>query len=334
MVVFHHFMQSFFAFQSESFVGRFFSQYGNFGVDVFFVLSGCVMYLSVRKRRDAQGSFLLERLFRIVPIYWFYTAVMVVAVELMPRAFAYTHATFGSVLCSLVFFPCINPSGLGYFPLLTVGWTLNFEMFFYLVLAICVAVVQRYAILVCVLVMLALPEFTPATWAYAPVLKNTLLREFVAGMTLGWIWFGGADKFCAALPRWVSIASSAVAFFFAIYAYRSGWQSSQLVLASIVVWCALVFESAGPTLPSQWKRWGGHLGDVSYSTYLSHAIVIGLFLHVIGAKPQGGMLVLALAGVICATYLISLGSYRWVETNNGLRTVRQKLQAKLPPRCP
>ena len=48
MVVFHHFMQILFDFKSDSFLGNFFVNYGTFGVDIFFVISGFVMFLCAK----------------------------------------------------------------------------------------------------------------------------------------------------------------------------------------------------------------------------------------------------------------------------------------------
>lgn len=89
-VVFHHYMQIYFDFKSESLIGTFFSQYGALGVDVFFVLSGFVMYLVAIKSTKGPAPFLIDRLFRIAPIYWFYSALVIVCIYLFPRGFAYT----------------------------------------------------------------------------------------------------------------------------------------------------------------------------------------------------------------------------------------------------
>ena len=42
--------------------------------------------------------------------------------------------TLESFVKSILFIPHLSPSGVGVFPVLSVGWTLNFEVFFYLFL--------------------------------------------------------------------------------------------------------------------------------------------------------------------------------------------------------
>lgn len=136
MVVYNHYMYMFFNFQSETVFGYFFSPYGSFGVDIFFVLSGFVMYNSTRNTKITGRSFFAQRVFRIVPAYWLYTLLMVVFLKLLPTDFSYTSYNARSLLLSILFYPNHNPSGMGEFPLNTVGWTLNFEMIFYLFLAV------------------------------------------------------------------------------------------------------------------------------------------------------------------------------------------------------
>ena len=99
---------------------------GSAGVDLFFVISGFVMLYSSERlfgRPWASAQFFKRRLVRIVPLYWLATTALV----LLVAPFAGTKA----VIASLLFWP--YPAGGA--PLLNVGWTLNIEMFFYLVFA-------------------------------------------------------------------------------------------------------------------------------------------------------------------------------------------------------
>ena len=52
----------------------------NFGVDIFFCLSGCVMYLSTQHRPRgpvAALSFLRRRFIRVVPLWWFFLTLYI-----------------------------------------------------------------------------------------------------------------------------------------------------------------------------------------------------------------------------------------------------------------
>lgn len=79
-VVCHHFMQIFFGFQARGPIGQLFIDKGAVGVDIFFVISGLVIFLSTEDKDLRPGKFLLYRLFRIVPAYWLYTLLMALLV--------------------------------------------------------------------------------------------------------------------------------------------------------------------------------------------------------------------------------------------------------------
>ncbi len=76
VVVCHHFMQIFFDFHATGPVGQLLTDRGAVGVDIFFVISGLVIYLSTCDKPVEPRQFLLNRVLRIVPAYWFYTALM------------------------------------------------------------------------------------------------------------------------------------------------------------------------------------------------------------------------------------------------------------------
>lgn len=88
---------------------------GAFGVDIFFVLSRFLMYFVALKTKS-NIQFLIKRVARVFPAYIFFTSY-----------------NLKSLFFSYLMIPAENPSGLGYFPLLTVGWALSLELCFYLI---------------------------------------------------------------------------------------------------------------------------------------------------------------------------------------------------------
>ncbi|MFM0212382.1 acyltransferase [Paraburkholderia sediminicola] len=99
------------------------------GVDIFFVISGFVMYIAAKN--EIPSEFLKNRIIRIVPMYWFWTfALVAISTKFQPwsmQPYQITH-----LVKSLLFIPHYSPVFEGQiWPYLIPGWTLNYEMFFY-----------------------------------------------------------------------------------------------------------------------------------------------------------------------------------------------------------
>lgn len=112
-----------------------FSQ-GARGVDVFFVISGFIMWTVTTGRPATPAGFLLDRVRRIVPLYWVATFVLIGATLLGVAPTGQNDLSLGSVLKSLLFIPYVGAGAVHAWPILGPGWTLNFEMFFYGVFAL------------------------------------------------------------------------------------------------------------------------------------------------------------------------------------------------------
>jgi peptidoglycan/LPS O-acetylase OafA/YrhL len=100
---------------------------GSSGVDIFFVISGFVIAKSGSNVDAVQ--FYSRRLFRIVPIYWIGTILVFGIAIVAPHLLKHTDADLADLIRSLIFIPYLKSSGLAQ-PVLFLGWTLNYEMFF------------------------------------------------------------------------------------------------------------------------------------------------------------------------------------------------------------
>jgi peptidoglycan/LPS O-acetylase OafA/YrhL len=119
---------------------------GSRGVDVFFVISGFIIaYIGTSKPEQ----FLRRRLIRVVPFYWAATLCVFALAAAAPRFFHSTTASVPHLLMSLLFIPHENVTGEMH-PTLVLGWSLNFEMFFYVTFALALAISPRRAPLLCV----------------------------------------------------------------------------------------------------------------------------------------------------------------------------------------
>ena len=113
---------------------------GVVGVDLFFLISGFVM-VKVAERMAAKKTpilrFAYDRVLRIYPLYWIAT-IVAIAGYLSNDLFLGGDPMEGDPLRSFLLLP---QSGL---PILTVGWTLIHEMYFYLVFFFILALAPKY----------------------------------------------------------------------------------------------------------------------------------------------------------------------------------------------
>ncbi|WP_110685811.1 acyltransferase family protein [Salinicola aestuarinus] len=322
VVVFHHFMQVFFSFEASNWVEALFSTRGQVGVDIFFVISGFVITVSTQGKRLSSPRFLIHRFIRVAPAYWLYTAitalVIVFASDVMPEyAFSVT-----GLLKSLLFIPAENPAGYGYYPILPVGWTLNFEMLFYLVFALSLTLGRRYRLWAVVLSIIAINTL----FAHQPFLSSfytdPIIFEFLLGVGLGVIHARRGLPEGRFWPPLAIAASLGTILLFndppgALRFVGWGLPSALLVIAVIGL------ES----------RIGGHrffkaVGDWSYSTYLIHILVLWpghyLLTQRFGLNPYP-----ALALCVPLIALLSWLSYELVE-----KRLSRGLKRWLPERQP
>jgi peptidoglycan/LPS O-acetylase OafA/YrhL len=110
------------SFESVSFLENFSS-----GVDLFFLISGFVMCYSYANSKTSGFNFLLARIIQIVPIYWLFTSIIFV-LNLLSENFM----DWRLFVASLFFTVNLDLR----FPILAAGWTLQYEMFFYLIFAL------------------------------------------------------------------------------------------------------------------------------------------------------------------------------------------------------
>lgn len=305
---------------------------GSWGVDLFFVVSGIV---SVFITRDAAASlnavrlFVLRRIARIVPGYWFSIAVIT-------AIFAWRDATpeqivqMGGWLAALkIMVLGLMPSLFFYhyefFPVNPVGWTLNIEMFFYGVFAIGLLLSSpRYRPWVVALLIAASVSWNQLVepHGYLGYMTRTLMLEFLIGVLLGFIvcvWHetGRPELRWARVLFWLGLVLLIYICCFIpqkqVLPYR--WLLWGGPSALIVVGAILGFRES---LFSQW-RWPAVLGAWSYSIYLMHMptfYLLSVCAAKLGLSSADAMLLLTTAG-IPLTLLIAKLCYQYIEQPSG-----------------
>ena len=275
---------------------------GAAGVDVFFVISGFIMWMVTCRKPPGPGQFLLRRAERIVPLYWLVTLGVAAVAVVAPGAFPAMRPTLRHVALSLFFVPHHDPAGGLIAPLIVPGWTLNYEAFFYLLFAASLLVPARLrawsltAVLILLVAARPLGGTGDALWS---TYTDPILLEFAAGLWLGWAW--SIDR----LPgRTLSIVLMAAGIAGFAATALSGIDVSK---ARVLLWglpaLLLVTGAVGFERHAKAPRWRAlhALGDASYSLYLVHGLAISAALrvvgHLMGGSPASVMAVSIAAGL-------------------------------------
>lgn len=106
-----------------------FLSFGYAGVDFFFVISGFIISAVVAREEVSPSSFFSRRFVRILPMYWVFSLAWIVLLKMGARPLP----SFSEIVLSLSAFPQLGP------PVLGVGWSLEHELIFYILVGLCLA---------------------------------------------------------------------------------------------------------------------------------------------------------------------------------------------------
>jgi len=302
MVVCHHFMQIFFDFHASGPIGQFFTDRGAVGVDIFFVISGLVIYLSTQDKQMPAGRFLLNRAIRIVPAYWLYTALMGLMLVGLGQWLPHSAIDLPHFILSLLFIPSENPGGYGLYPTLNVGWTLNYEMFFYLLFSLVFTVPQRHRPLIVAAALFAVSEVLGRYGVISRFYQNNIVYEFLLGIGIGVMYRRG----WISEGLWVPLAMIAASVF-AIYQLDASDRLLHWGLPSAMIVLACVAMEPHFKRVTMLKM----LGDCSYSVYLVHVLV--LYVGWLASVHWNLNPYLVFAVCVPMIALLSWGSYVLIE---------------------
>ena len=276
-------------------INRFFAL-GASGVHIFFVISGFVMvFTSLRGEVPMRpATFIKRRLLRIYPIYWVIALAYLIVHEVIGTAYALSPS---EILGAFTLWPELSSKIIG------PGWTLSFEMYFYLSFALMLFLPVRYGLpalsalfAACIAMGFVLEPTSPEL----RLATNGLLLEFLAGCWLAHLYLKGKQ-----LPQAAAIWS----IILAILLFAGGVVLGHRGLPSLIVWglpsIALVagIIALEQRFSNPIAKFFAKLGDSSYFLYLCHILVIDLVLIVAGDPSDLGIAGLIVFTVLTATFV-------------------------------
>lgn len=290
-----------------------FKNIGGIGVHIFFVISGFIMvYMLDSDPRLTAGKFFSRRLSKIVPLYWIISAFWL---------WWDPNKHFWFVTDSLLFIPVREVM-----PLAGVGWTLNYEMFFYVVFGL-IAVAWRRSIMWVPVVFAGFAAESMLTDNYVVhFYANPIVWEFIAGMVVARIY--RLPAVMDASPLILALGVAGLAFSAATFPPPGGWEVTTVIhwapIGTLLVLGSVSAEAAGMLRRVSNVRLVQAIGASSYSLYLVHNVLFtGVNSYVL--RFTGGGLDVGYGLLIAVACLCGWLLHRCVE-RPVLKAIRMGLQ--------
>ena len=249
--------------------------FGECGVDLFLVLSGFVMWITTADRTVTPTQFYARRIKRIVPLYWTVTLAAAAVAFVAPQLLRSTVFDIRHLLASLFFIPWTNPAlpaGNIITPVVIPGWTLNYEMYFYLIFGIVLLLRENLRPFVLLLVLLgvfSICQILPDTLIAAVYFRNPVVFEFAAGVFVGQLYLRNVK-----LPETVSWGLIVFSLLTMVVNDALDLTVSRLWIfgiPAILILVSVISIDFTKIRPIPALR---YLGDASYSIYLTHVFVL------------------------------------------------------------
>ena len=253
---------------------------GAAGVDVFFVISGFIIWTMASGRESRPGVFFWRRLTRVAPAYWLVTGVVIAIATLWPTLLRQVALSPSHVALSLAFIQHIDPRGLP-FPVLPPGWSLDYEAVFYALVTLVLfapAPLRFRLILAALGAVVVFGVLDPPAYFLG---ANMMLLQFGAG-----VWLARRAELGRRILPEIGAALAVIGLILLAGQGLTGLRSDLWrpwlwgVPAAMIVAGAMALEPAFAP-----PRLLVRLGDASYAIYLCHFIAVAVVARLVGVWP-------------------------------------------------
>lgn len=305
-------------------LGNFLLLNGQAGVDLFFIISGFIISYSTHdKERSSAGSFILRRFFRIYPVflaslflcYLVVNHVKPIEISSLIKSALLIHTNYS-----------MHGPFFGYNVLYT-AWTLTYELYFYIIFVIAMSINHYHRVLITSTLLLlpgillqniyndeiSLSGDMHLNGASIPMLNlfaSPMLIEFIYGMLL----YKLVSK--VNLSKYSGIILfTCLSFVFICYFSNFRIGSGPLnygIWGLAIIVGLMVFERSHDIGKSRILT---VLGDISYSLYLTHVIVIYVMIYYPSYVPMYEKTsgISRFAYMVCASVTFSWLTYEYLE---------------------
>ncbi len=287
------------------------------GFHLFIAISGFILVFIARPG-DTPVNFMMKRAIRIVPLYWLITTIALAMSLARPWLFQKADTSLSSIVSSYLFLPHYDLGG-HIQPILFVGWTLGFIMFFYLLFSLSLLAPRRLqfpTVIVLTLGVIGASRLLPPG-AYRTFYGSPILLEFAMGCVVGLsLQLPALQAFIRRFPMWPVALLGLVGFFIAAQYQLSDWGKIAIFAPSstlILIACAGQDLFRTP-LKSDIMLMGG---KISYGVFLIHPLLVTPFGVVIFKMTSNDWLatILMIMTILPVTSLLAYLSFRYFETS-------------------
>jgi len=248
---------------------------GMSGVDLFFVISGFVIFYTTIDDKTQPLTFLSRRLIRIVPIYFILTTLAYLIAVFAPQLTDTFSSNPYDYIRSILFIPYINPVYNLMRPEVGQGWSLNYEIFFYLIFGSLLVFRLNTRMMVCIatFVLLAtLGGIINLSNVLATTYTDSIMLEFMFGLIIGYVVTRRNLDFGKLVILFLGTAVAAISL-----AAASSGEIPRFVtfgIPSAAIVAGMIWLERQGKMP----KWPILLlvGDASYSLYLTHTFVLAI----------------------------------------------------------
>lgn len=277
----------------------------HYGVDLFFLLSGFLIFRILRRDREKFNylRFLKNRSLRIYPAF-----LVTLAIVMVVKIFITETDSFGWVRFAQNLLLMNGMEGSGVEPYNYVTWSLFYEFAFYLVFPLILlfrkqGVLDSPARLFAIGLLFCVPLFVLPGPSFARYCRAAM---FLVGAVLACTSSERLRRISSAIPELVVM----LLYLATTTAYAAFPIKFRIFIPAYAVSCSLLFISAcygtGYLNRLFSFRWLRYLGNVSYSFYLIHAVTISTFLHFFRGSLKSQPPVTAFVILAGATFTLSL----------------------------
>ena len=309
--------------------------FGAIAVDIFFVISGFVMWHMTMVQPVSFGEYWRKRFVRAIPFYWLMTSFVVLLMLAAPSLLSSSRFDAPHVLASYLMIPWPHPVLEGEIaPVIIPGWTLIYEIAFYAVLGFGLFVPQRWragAVIAVIVAAAFSPAFVTSTSTAFYFYTQPIVVDFASGVLIGWMLWNGYR-----FPAWACLTAIALSAAAVVllpspshfvpmlggYNFMRDRVLEYSVPSLLIVGGAVFFDCARPDV-TKWKLLT-LIGDAAYSIYITHVMILPVvtrFWNLTGLQSDwrwnAVYLVLSVAastaaGIVCHR-TIEIPLFRFVE---------------------